>query len=213
MKTLIKHNISILVPRLPAPASPEELAHLKHRKRMCFGVEHDVRQWQQLRGRKEQVEVFECFGLGGGFQGLAHGTMTEAERKEERKKSLTQRTIQKLSMLSLVGGGIWLTSLILLNPLYFLPWLPISCALVSAFPRVVSSVSSIVDASVSSIDFRKSCQSMSCISRKRHAKNPYECASAQSCRSGTPYLSPRAMSSARNSQTFPSPSLGRVRHR
>lgn len=51
--------------RFPLPARLEQLAHLEAREGMCFGVEDDVREGEQVVGGEEEVEVFEGFGLEG----------------------------------------------------------------------------------------------------------------------------------------------------
>ena len=102
---LIWHSAILLA----LPAGLEQLAHLESREGVSFRVEDDVLQWKEIVVGEEEVEVLEGFSL--------------REKRDKSAKSphnvggcVNALTIQKLSMLSLIGGGVCVTSLTLENP-------------------------------------------------------------------------------------------------
>ena len=49
--------LPILVSGLALPARREQRRHLEPRKGMCLGINDNAVQWQQVIGRKEEVEI------------------------------------------------------------------------------------------------------------------------------------------------------------
>lgn len=106
---LLTHHIPLLIPRQPRPIRFEALlTRIEPRKRMRLGIKHDLIQRQQIVRAEEQVEVLERLGL----YTPNISTFTLPTQGSGR----VELTSQKLSILSLFGGGTSMTSPTLVNP-------------------------------------------------------------------------------------------------
>ena len=75
---------------------------------MCFGIDNDGIQREQVVGGEKEVEVFERFGLQQCRRSCQY-FVRESQRKAEQAGKCRKRkcfTSQKLSMLSFITGGI-----------------------------------------------------------------------------------------------------------
>lgn len=105
------YHISLLVPRQPRPIRLEALlARIEPRERMRLGVKHDLIERQQVVGAEEQVEVLERLGL------HTRKISTFPCTLPTPGPGRVELTSQKLSILSLFGGGTSMTSPTLVNP-------------------------------------------------------------------------------------------------
>ena len=63
---LLHHQVPLLISRNPLPTRLKALlTRIESRERMCFCVQHDLIQGQEVVGAEEEIEVFQCLGLRG----------------------------------------------------------------------------------------------------------------------------------------------------
>lgn len=120
LRLLILHQDPVFIARQSRPPRLEALlAWIEPRERMCFCVEDDLIERQEVVGREEEVEVFKGFGLSMIISTSSTSPFPPGTTREECKIKNGKRnthTNQKLSILSLFGGGSCITSPTLVNP-------------------------------------------------------------------------------------------------